>query len=481
MTDSGYQIASTQRLPSGVPGLDTILQGGFFQGGSYIITGLPGTGKTILGHQICFNHIAAGRQAVYVTLLSETHARMMAHMRTMDFFKPQAIAQQFFYFSGYHALEQNGLGGLLELLWRVIRDHNASLLVVDGLSNVRAFADSELAFKRFIHELHVYIEVSGCTLLMLTHLDEQSFQSEQAIVDGLITLSDSTIGLRTIRDLQVRKFRGSSYLPGIHHFEICNTGLIIYPRLESQARSILTKLDNNLQQPSFGIYQFDRMLGGGMTIGSTTVLLGAPGSGKTLFGMTFLDAGARLGQPGLFFGFHETIPGLLNTVDRVGLPFHEHTANGLIDMIWQPPLEELLDKLALRLLYAVEERGVQRLFIDGLDGFSTVAVDVERLNIFFTALLNELRARNVTTVFTLELRDLSEPVIELPGWLAALVDNIIFLRYTEHNASLQRLVSIVKMRDRQYDPSVRMFTISSEGIAVATTAGNNEVMLHKIP
>src|ERR1041385_453643 len=159
MPDPSRQTQSIERVPSGIPGLDTILQGGFLQGGLYLIVGRPGAGKTIFGNQLSFNHVAAGGRVVYVTLLAETHARMLAHLQSLAFYDPAPIANSLYYVSGYRVLEESGLDGLLEMLRRLIRENRASLLVLDGLVTVETVASSDLAFKRFIHELQVYIEV----------------------------------------------------------------------------------------------------------------------------------------------------------------------------------------------------------------------------------------------------------------------------------------------------------------------------------
>src|SRR5436309_3039680 len=123
MSASADPSLTLERLPTGIPGLDTILQGGFLRGGLYLIMGTPGAGKTILSNQMCFSHVAADGRAVYVTLLAETHARMLGHLRSLAFFDPAPIASALYYISGYQILEQEGLRGLLALLRRVIRDH----------------------------------------------------------------------------------------------------------------------------------------------------------------------------------------------------------------------------------------------------------------------------------------------------------------------------------------------------------------------
>src|SRR5271168_1754520 len=131
-TAAGGQ-APLERVPTGIPGLDTVLRGGFLKAGIYIVRGEPGAGKTIFGNQCCFNHVAAGHRAVYVTLLAETHDRMMQHMQTMSFFDLARIPDGLYYVNGFRVLEEDGIKGFIDLLWHEIRTHNTTLLVLDGL------------------------------------------------------------------------------------------------------------------------------------------------------------------------------------------------------------------------------------------------------------------------------------------------------------------------------------------------------------
>jgi circadian clock protein KaiC len=138
-----------ERVPTGIPGLDTVLRGGFLKAGIYILRGEPGTGKTILGNQFCFNHAAAGHHAIYVTLLAETHDRMMQHMQTMSFFEPARIPDGLYYVNGFRVLEEDGIKGFIDLLRREIRTHNATLLMLDGLIATEESSGSDREFRRF--------------------------------------------------------------------------------------------------------------------------------------------------------------------------------------------------------------------------------------------------------------------------------------------------------------------------------------------
>jgi circadian clock protein KaiC len=478
MADSQEGAPAIEQVPSGIAGLDIVLRGGFLKGGSYIVIGPPGSGKTILANQISYSRIAAGDRVVYITMLAETHSRMLAHLQSLSFFNREPIGKALFYFSGYHALETDGLSGLLGMLRGAIRDHNATILMVDGLGSVEAFADSPTAFKRFIYELRAYVDVVGCTMFLTTTRDVGREHPEQTVVDGIIELSDDHVGLRSVREIEVRKLRGSSYLRGRHIFRITDAGLIIHPRTESMLAEPSAAPTERRVRCHTGVAQLDAMLGGGLFSGSTTLALGAPGTGKTLLGLHFLAAGLRENERALHFGFYEPPERLIAKGDQIGLELGAAVQRGSLTIHWQIPLQVNLDMIAEQLLESVRAQQINRLFIDGLNGFRLAAAYPSRMPHFFTALINELRARDVTTVVAAETTTLLGDEIEMPAaGLSAIVENIILLRHVELRSQLYRLISILKVREGAYDSAIREFKISAQGIEVADTFESAEAML----
>ncbi|HEX8109657.1 MAG TPA: ATPase domain-containing protein [Kofleriaceae bacterium] len=250
------------------------------------------------------------------------------------------------------------------------------------------------------------------------------------MADGLIELGHASEGFRVARTLEVSKSRGSAHLGGKHTFEISRAGIIVHPRTEARFATPAVS-----EQPhgrlEFGIEQLDVMLRNGVMRGSTTGILGAPGAGKTIFGLQFLAAGAQRNEPALYFGFYETPPRLIAKAQGIGIPFDKYCRSGLVDLIWQPPLEHSIDGLAERLLDAAERHHVQRVFIDSVDGFRLSAMTPERLTRFFVALTNELRARGVTTLLSEEIDLVGATLPTHSASLSPNFENIIVLRYVE--------------------------------------------------
>ena len=425
---TGKDSQQLERIPTGIEKLDLILRGGFLKAGIYIVVGTPGAGKTILGNQICFNHVKRGGKAVFVTLLAETHARMLAHIRHMSFFNPQVVGDSLYYVSGYGALESEGLPGLLKFLRQLLRERRASLLVVDGLATAEALSGKDIDFRRFLHELQVFAETSGTTIFLLTQPGAQPGHSEHTMADGVLSLYDLTFGPRAVRELEVAKLRGSGYLRGRHAFEITEQGIEVHPRIEAVfSNPTPTEVDVRTRM-GFGIPRLDEMLLGGLLSASSTALLGAHGSGKTMLGLHFLNEGASRGEKTLYFGFYETPPRLVAKAAQIGLNIEQHIKDDLINIVWRPALEHLPDALAEQLLDAVQASGAKRVVIDGVEVFNDSLVYPERASAFFTALTNELRVLGATTLLAAELPEVFGPHVafSVPR-LAATLDNIIFL------------------------------------------------------
>jgi len=452
------------RISSGIEGLDKILCGGLISGSTYIVQGHPGSGKTTLANQIAFHHAASGQRVLYVTLLAEAHERLFQFLSTFDFYAPEQVGRGIAYVSAFMTMQEDGLDGVVQLLRRELPRHQATLLVLDGLMNAREHATTSLDVKKFVADLQGHAGFSGCTALLLTSSRFDDSSPEYTMVDGVIELAEESIGVRTARHLRVRKARGSASLMGLHRYEILDRGVVAYPRLELARR--LTSLPD---QPSTrrvpsGLDDLDALIGGGLHEGSATLLLGPSGSGKTTCGLHFL-ARSSVEAPGTLFTFYENPERLLLKARAFGLDLDNLVSTGALEMMWQSPIESLIDALAERLLHAVQVRGVKRLFIDGLGAFERAAMDKARLAEFFAALINELRARDVTLLASWELQGMLTRANTLPGpEVFSIADNLLLLRFLETPTRLQRTLSVVKTRDSAVDPAIRGFRLTRNGI-----------------
>ncbi|MCK9686208.1 ATPase domain-containing protein [Scleromatobacter humisilvae] len=460
-------VGPIERLRSAVPGLDQILGGGLFRTGVYIIQGLPGCGKTILANQICYGHVAEGGSAVYVTLLAESHSRMIQHLSTLSFFDVKAFPDRLAYISAFHELESAGLKGLMGVLRREMRTRKVGVLVLDGLVAASEGA-SDLDLKKFIHELQSIAVLQDCTVLLLTSGNIHRMAAEHTMVDGLIEVEDKLFDARSERSIQVRKFRGAGPLRGKHSLRIDNDGITVFPRIESMYRGAATDA-MHAEATTSGIPSLDAQLASrGLPKSSSTVVIGSTGTGKTTMGVQFVHASTPE-EPGLHLSFFEGPERIRSKARSLGLDLGPLESSGAVELMWQTPGEALLDEVAERLLSAIARRNVRRLVIDGLSGFLDSTVYPERINRFFSCLVNELRSRQVTVLMTLETRDVVSSVVSMPWGVSGLVDNLFFLRFVHDEGHVERLLTIIKMRDTDYQAGLRRLRIDSQGMHIAGT------------
>jgi circadian clock protein KaiC len=406
---------------------------------------------------------------VYVTMLAESHARLLQHMQNFSFFDPGLVPEKVYYVSAFNALRSEGLKGVVRLLQGEMRAHRAGLVILDGLVIAATAAPSDEALKLFISEIQAFSALSGSTTLLLTSDDaDRPVSPEQTMVDGILLLRERAYGPRRERNLEVVKFRGSRTLRGNHTFQIGPDGIVLYPRLEAARR----------QSPgaalapvglSTGVPGIDRMFDiGGYAQGSVCVIAGPAGSGKTTLALHFLAQSSRR-ERGLFFGFYES-PELLRQIgQRLGIDPNGTFQTELVTFDWTALGESALDELAQRLLTRVRDTGARRVVVDGLGAFLTAPGFEERGASFLASLMNELRQAGATTVVTMEEQPQTGLLPFQITTVSAVADFMLRLRETE-SGRLRRFMWIAKSRLVRADLRVRELVLGTQGIEVVEEA-----------
>ena len=450
------------RVRTGVPGLDVVLSGGLLPGSTAIIQGPPGSGKTVFANQIAFSQLREDKTAVYVTLLAESHTRLLRHLQSLTFYDKSFVGDRIVYLSAFHSVHTS-VSALSDLLQKELIGRRPSLLVVEGITAISDLHGG-MSCREFLHQLQTATEAANCTTLVIsTNLASPSL--EDAVVDSVLSLTQSEVGIQPVRELEVIKTRGTPHLSGRHTFVIDDQGVTVFPRIEAVYRMPSQQAPDNDDRLGFGDRQLDAMAGGGVRAGTTTLLLGATGTGKTLLGLSFLAAGLREGQKVAYSGFFESPERLIAAGEGIGLRLNDGVQSGRFHVDWTPPVELYVDAWAARLLRMVRDLQPRRLFIDGLSAIQGGTAHPERVPAFLTALSNQLRALNVTTAIAGEMHPILDRSVDvpLPG-VSPIVENTILLRYADEGTRFSRRISVLKMRGGGHDNAIREFAISGAGL-----------------
>ncbi|MEZ2299277.1 RAD55 family ATPase [Variovorax sp. RCC_210] len=433
-----------KRLRTAVEGLDEVLCGGLFEGGVYIFEGPPGVGKTTLANQIAYTLARSDVRTLYVTMLAESHSRMLQHMEQQVFFDHREVNAKVFYVSGYRELEQSGLKGVVGLLRGELVRNRASLVVIDGLVVEGRVSAADDSVRQFVHELQSLVSAMSCTCLVLTSGNGNVLSAEQTMVDGIFSFEDHGFHWRAERRLQVRKFRGSQILRGQHTFCISTRGLQVFPRLES----LPTAADQGpagADVVSSGISALDAVLrAGGLLSGHASVVVGESGTGKTTVALAFA-AESTQSSPGLMFCCTELSGDLKRMGSELGLKTGASVEAGSLTIETLGLEDESMDEMGHKLLRRVDELRARRLVVDGLAGLADTLAFPDRGYRFLGRLLAELKQRGVTSLFTVDPAALAVAAgTPLAGGVTGWFDNAFALE--PNRGGDKRWLSVVKVR-----------------------------------
>ncbi|GCF08926.1 ATPase domain-containing protein [Dictyobacter arantiisoli] len=473
-----------QLEPTGVPQLDLVLGGGIPQGALSIILGPPGSGKTTLASQIAFASAQRGQRVIILTALSEPTTKLLSHLSAYHFYAASLIGTSVQIFSLQQFLPQ-GLAATSQEIVAAVRQTKANLVVLDGFQSIRSLEPNLDATRRLLYDLGLRLSLHGTTTLITTESDphDPALFPEMTTGDVLIGLYFKIVGVRTFRNLEVIKVRGRAPLSGLHSLTLSDSGVTVFPRLESRVKqeepTNLTAPVSRIQfsgRADFGLSELDTLLGGGLTRGTSTLLTGSLGMGKTLLALQFALNGVHNSEPTLFLSFRETSRQLIQKADDFALGEQLRAAlapdGGLTLQRWEP-VELDPDQIALRLITALEQTHAQRVVVDSIAEIERAVEESngkERTSNYLSALLSVLRERSVTLLAIKETpRNVTTQFDFSSDALAVLAENLIFLQQIAYRGKLHRVLSVLKMRFSSHDYMLREFQIKPpEGLRVLT-------------
>jgi circadian clock protein KaiC len=457
---------------TGIAGLDDVLSGGFTPRRLYLVEGVPGSGKTTLAMQFLLEGVRRGEAVLYVTLsesAEELDSVAISHGWTLDGITVRELAPSEEslgpddQYTMFHPSEVE-LGETTRIILAEVERIRPQRVVFDSLSELRLLAGNPLRYRRQILALKQFFAGRNCTVMLLDDMTNADHDLQvQSIAHGVVLLEQNSPEYGTDRRrLRVVKYRGVSYRGGFHDYVIRRGGLVVFPRLvasEHAAHPSMEKL------PS-GLPQLDLLLGGGIERGTSTLISGAAGTGKSSLTSLFACAAAGRGQHAAMFVFDEGVHTLLSRSEGLGLNLRKHVESGHVSVQQVDPAELSPGELVHRVRQAVEQRGASVVVIDSLNGFLNAMPGEHFLIVQLHELLSYLAQHGVATLLVSAHHGLIGTQMTSPVDASYLADAVVLMRYFEMRGEVRQAISVVKKRGGLHERTIREFQMQDGQIRV---------------
>lgn len=471
MTDSAK--SQTALMRTGIEGLDHILQGGLLMHRMYLIEGDPGAGKTTLAMQYLITGAQCGERCLFVTLSesedelrasAQTHGMLLDGIKILEVIASEESLVPDARYTMYHPSEVE-MGQTIRTVLEEVNSYKPTRLVFDSLSELRLLAQNALRYRRQILALKHFFSRKQCTVLFIddktgdigdTHL--------HSIAHGVISLERISPEFGTIRRrLQIIKMRGSDFRAGFHDYSIRPGGVVVFPRLiaaEHYER-------HSSEQISAGIPALDALLGGGLGRGTSTLILGPAGTGKSSVACQYAVTAAARGERSALFVFDERHETYLERSSALNMDVEGLTGRGLIQLRQIDPAEMSPGEFAYAVRIAVERDDCRIVVIDSLNGFMNAMPSERHLTLQLHELLTYLGHKGVTTILLMAQHGLVGENVQVPVDASYLADTVIQMRYYEAMGEVRQAISVIKKRSGHHERTIRELRIESgKGIVI---------------
>jgi circadian clock protein KaiC len=466
------KVTTPPLVTTGIAGLDNILGGGLPRNHFYLIEGNPGTGKTTIAMQFLMEGARLGQTGLYVTLseskselleIAASHGWSLDEINTFELVPDESHLQPEAQYTVFTPSEIELTDTTTAILAEVDRLQPVRV-VLDSLSEVRLLARDSLRYRRQILGLKQYFAGRKCTVLLLDDRTADGHDVQlQSIAHGVILLEsvEREYGVKR-RRLEVMKLRGSAFREGFHDYCIKHGGVEIYPRLVA-AEHLLTFVPTQLKS---GIEALDTLLGGGLDSGTSTLLLGPAGCGKSTIAVRYAVSVAEKGGNAAFFAFDETLATLVIRAKGLGLDLKK-----LVDsknlLLRQVDAAELSPgQLFHEIRYLVEENGLKLLVVDSLNGFLNAMPGEKFLAMQLHELLAYLGQKGVATLMTVAQHGFVGTNIDAPVDVSYLADTVLLFRYFEAAGEVRQALSVIKKRSGEHERTIRELVMKDGKIVV---------------
>lgn len=481
MIIAGHTVAvpsSDMRLTSGIDGLDNILSGGFPTNHLYLVEGDPGTGKTTLALQFLLEGLRVGDRCLYVTLsesktelqgVAESHGWSLDALPIYEMTPQEEGINPEAQYTVFHPSEVE-LADTIAAVLQQVDELLPSRVVFDSLSELRMLAGNPLRYRRQILGLKRYFSGRNCTVLLLDDRTAEGHDLQlQSIAHGVIIMesADREFGIKR-RRLEVRKLRASRYREGFHDYAIETGGVVVYPRLVASEHVPGHQIKALLS----GTPELDKLLGGGLDSGTSTLLMGPAGCGKSTIAARYAVAAAERGETAAIFTFDETLTTFIHRCTGLGMDLSGHMRAGSIRISQLDPAEITPGQFVHQVRQLVEKTRTSVLVIDSLNGFLNAMPGEQFLILQLHELLTYLDQQGVATILTLAQHGFMGSGMHASVDVSYLADTVLLFRYFEAGGELRQALSVLKKRSGSHERTIHSLSFRNCGLQVGPALTN---------
>jgi circadian clock protein KaiC len=480
------EAAPDRQAAFGIQGLDDILGGGLERDRVYLLEGAPGTGKTTAAMSFLLEGASRGEKVLYITL-SETEDELRATAQSHDWsldgvaifemVPPESLLDEQQQQSLLYSSDLE-LGETTRMIFESVEAQTPRRVVIDSLSEIRLLAQSSLRYRRQVLALKHYFARHGATVLLLDDLTTDiNDKTVHSVAHGVIQLQELApeYGAER-RRIRIMKYRGRRFRGGYHDFTIKTGGLEVYPRIVASEHR--TRFDRT--PVSSGVPELDDLLGGGIERGSSALILGPAGTGKSLFAIHFAIAAIARGERAALFIFDEELGLLYDRMKKLDIHLEALRDGGHLVLEQIDAAELSPGEFAARVRRCVTEQNIQTVVIDSLNGYQAAMPQEQFLILHIHELLQFLNRQGASTFLTVAQHGLVGEM-KAPVDVTYLADTVILLRYFEALGNVRRAVSVIKKRSGRHEKSIREFNIGDDGLTLGEPLSGFQGVLRGVP